>query len=196
MAGETNGLATALALALESANSGVGADTQADFFEAEAPMPVSPVAVPTGGRPKGARNRSTEAFRDHFLRQYRHPMMVLGAMYSRSTRDLAEELELYRWVPTGLGDYEKMLDTGAAATLQAQAATSLLPYLTQKLPVAVEIKTEETGTLNVFLGAAPAAGQHEQNQSVINGVFSVSEAAKSDEQPKLLEEKDIHDATR
>lgn len=88
------------------------------------------------GRPPGARNRSTEALLDAFGRQYRHPLFVLGSIWSRPADVLAHEL--------GCTKLE-------AFQLQQRAAEAALPYTTKRMPQALEIDVPK---MTVFLGGA------------------------------------------
>lgn len=161
----SNGIATALALA-----GGVGDLTsdleQDDLFDIDAPLPfAAPVrSGPQGGRPKGARNKSTEAIREYLLARYRSPLVGLLELMSRSPGKLAEELGLYV-VSDGMFIVDpetgaKVLATGEVFRLQVEAMKAALPYLHQKLPLAIETKGDGkkggifvVGDLNVTLGA-------------------------------------------
>lgn len=170
------------------------------MFDADAAMPsMLPKAAesatrsgPRGGRPAGARNKSTEAWRDLFLSKFRHPMMVLGELTSRTPAELARDLGLYmysegkpvlhpKYGPDGtIVGSEHALATGEAAKLQKDAAIALLPYLGQKLPMAIEVTTPQRAV--VLLGELIVEGagsdldvpfapeiESQQNQQVIEG---------------------------
>jgi len=178
--GGTNGLATALALIGAAGRVEASEDEQAEMFAADAAMPsMLPAQAesatrsgPRGGRPAGARNKSTEAWRELFLSKFRHPMMVLGEMTARTPEQLARDLKLYKYHEGKLvlapildengvhardADGEKrwkpVLATGEAAQMQQQAAISLLPYLGQKLPMAIEVSAPQRGV--VVIGELP-----------------------------------------
>lgn len=201
-------MVTALALIGATGSAGASDDAeQAEMFAADAAMPTmlppSPAAKsgPQGGRPKGARNKSTEAWRELFLSKFRHPMMVLGELTSRTPEQLARDLKLYKYhegkqvlapildahgayVRDAYGDpcWQPVLATGEAAKMQQDAATALLPYLGQKLPMAIEVAPPSRGV--VVIGnldvpdeeaehglslPLPAEDENQQNQQVIEG---------------------------
>lgn len=126
---------------------------QPDLFEeADAPLPIPPAARSgaKGGRPKGARNRRTEEWTAYLLGQYRSPLVFLLELYSRSTAELAEQMQLYKFHEGELvrdKDGQPMLATGEAADIQVKAAIAALPYLHQRLPQAIEVKGETRGLL-------------------------------------------------
>ena len=195
------GVKTALELAGGVGNVGVE-DEQDSLFDAECDGPLSPAPVgksgPKGGRPAGARNRSTEAVRQMFLQRYRSPLMGLGEIYSRSPADLARELKLYRkgkvfvdgpdggaWVER---EDPEQLDLERAFRLQKEAMEAALPYVHQKLPQAVTVEQRQRGLL-VIQGLGDQASEDavlvfdtEQNQQVIDVQAEQSEVSKSESQ--------------
>lgn len=203
-----NGMATAVALAGGAGDLGLAGDDQDDLFGAACDGPLSPAPVgksgPQGGRPKGARNRSTEAMRQLFLARYRSPLMGLGEIYSRSPEALARELKLYRkgkifvQGPNGSTDGAwveredpEQLDLEAAFRLQLEAMQVALPYVHQKLPQAVTVEDRPRGLLviNVDGGAegdevAILFGEPQQNQGLIEQEPAQSDGRQSDEEAK------------
>jgi hypothetical protein len=197
----SNGVKTAVALAGGVGDLGLGeAEGQEDLFEAECDGPLSPAPVgksgPKGGRPAGARNRSTEAVRQMFLTRYRSPLMGLGEIYSRSPADLARELKLYKRVTVLVeqdgrvvrqeAEDEAQLDLERAFRLQKEAMEAALPYVHQKLPQAVTVEQRQRGLL-VIQGLGEAQDDDavlvfdtEQNQQVIEGDPAQSETPKSE----------------
>ncbi|WP_414462947.1 hypothetical protein [Hyphomicrobium sp. DY-1] len=200
-----------------------GEQDQAEMFQADAEMPSmlpeSPArSGPRGGRPRGSRNKSTEQWRELFLSKYRHPMMTLGELTSMTPADLARALGLYMYsegkpvmhprldangehARDGDGNllYDHALATGEAARMQKDAAIALLPYLGQKLPMAIEITPPKRGV--VVIGDLPvetAGGdldvpfapepQSEQNQRVIEGEIVRPEGEQSHAEPKPVKE--------
>lgn len=97
------------------------------------------------GRPPGARNLSTEAWRDMYLRNFRSPLWVLGSAYSRPTQVLAHELGL---------------KLGEAYKLQQDAAIAALPYIHQKQPTAIDLGDAKIVQLVIHTGspADPRSG--------------------------------------
>lgn len=173
-------------------------DDHADLFGDDLPMPVTPVAPPSGaGRPKGRRNRSTEEWRKLILAKHSSPLEFLAAMWSRTPKELAEELGLYERVQVGPSLWEDRLATGEAFKRQVEAATAALPYLHQKQPLAIETKGETRGVVVIGnLGDLGGAGgefalplapeQTEQNQQVIEHEPQQSHEQKSHDKPNPL----------
>jgi hypothetical protein len=170
---DPNGMATAVEMLGGFGDLALGGDDQPELFadadDAPLPMPDAPERTGRVGRPKGAKNRSTEQWRTFILSKYRSPAIFLAEMYSRTPAQLAAELGLYkfhegcmclapmldangahmltedgreRWVP--------VLATGDAAAMQLTAAQALLPYVHQKLPQAIELTPPTRGM--VLLG--------------------------------------------
>ncbi|MFA7504242.1 MAG: hypothetical protein WCZ28_06050 [Burkholderiaceae bacterium] len=190
---------------------------QAELFEAEAPLPMPPakgVSGPKGGRPKGARNRRTQEWVEYLLSRYRSPLVFLLETYHRSPRELAEQLELYKYhegklvlAPVldvngvhlrdaeGALRWKPALATGDAAEIQVRAAIAALPYLHQKQPLAVEIQDEKRGLLvigNLTIEGADGAGgdlalplaETIEDQALIEHEPEQSDSDKSDETGK------------
>lgn len=88
------------------------------------------------GRPAGAKNKSTAAWRDYLLARYPSPLVALAEAYTRPARDLADEL--------GCKPVE-------AFAVQMRAAAELAPYLHGKMPVEVQV----SGVLPVIHMVAP-----------------------------------------
>ena len=171
---ERTGIATAVALAGgvgEMADS-IQQDTLFADLEDDATVPALPLPNPPaprgrkGGRPPGARNRSTEEWRQLFLSRFRSPLMQLGEIYSMPLEDLARQLKLYRkgkvFVPGPNGSEDgawveredpAQLDLERAFEIQNQARIAALPYLHQKQPQAVEVKGDFDGLGTLVLGA-------------------------------------------
>lgn len=155
MTGKPTGIATVLAEML--ANPQDSGDGQAELFDPadfgdDLPGPMAPVAKsgPEGGRPKGARNKSTEQIRRYIAQHYKHPLIVLAEMWSKTPKQIAQEMELYelKVVSDGEGagsSVRKFLATGQAAALQQQAVIAALPYLAQKLPLEITQKITQRG---------------------------------------------------
>lgn len=170
----TGGLTSVLAMIGAQGRVDVDDGDQAEMFEADGAMPsMMPGRAPArsgekGGRPRGARNKSTEAWRELFLSKYRHPLMALGELTTMTPEQLAREMKLYVWnegkqvvgpkldaLGRHLTDadgnklWEPVLATGEAFKRQMEALTALLPYLGQKLPLAIEQKGDQRGLLVV-----------------------------------------------
>lgn len=217
-----NGLATAVEMLGGFAGLGLDGGEQPELFADadDAPMPM-PEAPRTGraGRPKGAKNRSTEQWRDYILARYRSPLVALAEMWSRTPAQLAADLGLYKfhegkmvvapvldangvWLEDGDGKprWQPVLATGDAAAMQQAAMIAALPYLHQKQPLAIQGLGGERGLLvlgdlNVAVqqqsdGLAPPFAPPEQNQQVIDVTPAKSDDAQSDELANALSYKD------
>lgn len=160
-----SGLSTALRL-LGATGAMPGADGQEDLFGGElAPMPLEQpkgASGPQGGRPTGARNRSTNEWIALFLSKHRAPLDVLGAIYSRPWTELYAELQAaadqqvrVRELAGGGSVEEKVLINPLdVLKFQATAAQALLPYIHKQQPRAVEVTESKRGL--VILGDALA----------------------------------------
>lgn len=190
---------------------------QPELFEAEAPLPMPPargVSGPRGGRPRGARNRRTQEWVEYLLSRYRSPLVFLLETYHRSPRELAEQLELYKFHEGKLvlapvldengvhlrdeaGElrWQPALATGEAAEIQVRAAIAALPYLHQKQPLAIDIQEDKRGLLvigHLAVDGADGTGgdlalplaEDEQNQGVIDVTPEKSDRQKSDDPGK------------
>lgn len=196
MAG-TGGIQTAVAL-VGGAGDEPGDDSQLEqleLLEADAPLPLPPAVLgpgrsgPQGGRPPGRRNKSTEAWRQHFLSRYRSPLIALGEIYSRPADELAREMQLWRRDELGNvlkdADGKPLLAAGAVLDVlkvQIQAMQAVLPYTHQRQPLAVTIEERKLGVLVIGDIGEADAGEHrlpvieaEENQGV-----SSLDAIKSD----------------
>lgn len=134
----------------------------------DAPSPLS-AALPSAGRrpgrPKGSKNRRTEAVTAWLLTQHRHPLSVMMEAYSMTPEQLAERIGLRR-APVAVtvktmvegklvettteaeGDYfsnDVILDI---LKLQVRMAEAVAPYVAQKLPQAVQIEGGASLTVN------------------------------------------------
>jgi len=107
-----------------------------------------------GGRPKGARNQSTEAWRTFFLSQHRSPLLVLADVYSMPVEELAMRLGC---------------DRADALKLQMRAAEIVAPYIHAKQPLAIKADGLNLPTLHLHMPvgmAAPTAGAADAGEVV------------------------------
>lgn len=110
------------------------------------------------GRPKGSKNRRTEAVTAWLLTQHRHPLSVMMEAYSMSPADFAKAIGI------ASPDSDTLLDI---VKLQLRMAEAVAPYVAQKLPQAVQVEGGAALTLNfggVHLGgqtgvSSPARGE-------------------------------------
>jgi hypothetical protein len=152
----------AAALALVGAAGGIVDDTgaQVDLFEngeAPLPLPSKGKSGPQGGRPRGATNKSTDAWVSWFLSQHRSPLSVLGNLMSQDVRelhamlqDMADARTRTRDTANGSEEVRVLVDPLAVLKLQRDAAAALLPYIHKQQPKALEIETTRRGV--VLLG--------------------------------------------
>lgn len=96
------------------------------------------VGIKRRGRPNGARNRSTEEWREFLLNQHRSPLQTLLEIANMPLELLEARLGY-------LGKDKTKLDL---LKVQIDAAQACLPYLHQKQPQAVELGD---GTLPILL---------------------------------------------
>lgn len=155
----SGGVGAALEQAMEGEAS-MGDVVQAGLFEELEPCEVgnldapSPLvaALPAGrrkvGRPKGSKNRRTEAVTAWLLTQHRHPLSVMMEAYSMSPADFAMAIGITE--PDG----DTLLDI---VKLQLRMAEAVAPYVAQKLPQAVQLEGGASLTLS-FGGVALGAG--------------------------------------
>lgn len=164
----SGGVRAALDQAVEG-EAGMGEIVQAGLFEElepcetgalDAPSPLS-AALPSAGRrpgrPKGSKNRRTEAVTAWLLQQHRHPLAVMMEAYSMAPVDFAKSIGIAQ------PDADTLLDI---VKLQLRMAEAVAPYVAQKLPQAVQVEGGAALTLNfggVHLGAggvsSPARGE-------------------------------------
>lgn len=196
-----NGLATAVAL--EGAFSGLvpDADAQSELFTdaVDAPSSLPPAAGKRAAhRPKGARGRSTEEWRNYVLSGYQAPIIGLAETWSRSVDELAAALNLTKVVQhlaPGQQALEKIYvtrgdaglvfdgylvwDREKAFEIQQAARIAAMPYLHQKQPLAVALEGDKRGllvlgdlTVNAIGGGSNDLSvpfaPSEQNQGVID----------------------------
>lgn len=140
------------------------------------------------GRPPGAKNKNSEAWRDFILSQHQSPLSALAQTYSCTVEQLGRAL--------GLVNKPTFAQALELYKLQIQAAKELAPYIHSKQPIAVD--TGEGGLFQLVINntAAQAAGienagnvafqvlneQVEENQLVSDADFSeMSQSRHSEE---------------
>jgi hypothetical protein len=149
-----------------------GEAAQADLWDLDetetgqldAPSPLArALTAPRKGRPRGARNRRTEAVTSWLLSQHRHPLSVMMEAYSMSPAELAAKI--------GLGKEADLLEV---YKLQLRMAEAVAPYVAQRQPQAVQV--DARGALTVaFQGVSlPAraglAGRLGSGGEVVEGL--------------------------
>lgn len=178
------GAAVGEALASDAAMADV---VQAGLFEdlevhdtgaLDAPSPLS-AALPSvrRGRPRGSKNRRTEAVTSWLLSQHRHPLSVIMEAYSMTTVDLAAQLGLSRAMVEETVTVTQTIDDKEVATsttvmkesdrfdndvlldlfkLQMRMAEVAAPYVAQKITATGD--GESGPTLNVSFAALNLGG--------------------------------------
>lgn len=207
MGGAMQGLTAALE-ALGAGDAPMDGASQVDLFaEPDARLPLAPSKGPsTGGRPKGARNRRTEEWVSFILGRYRAPLVVLAETWSRTPRELAEELGLVERDGEGqarLGvDGRPRLRNGALAEaygVQQAAAIAALPYLHQRQPLAIQASVKSAGLIVIGdLSGMSEAGEgvltltipHQQNQALSEADLAQSDGQQSDGEANSMIAKD------
>lgn len=153
----SGGVATAVSEAIEKGES-MDDVVQAGLFEElepgetgnlSAPSPLS-AALPSAGRrpgrPKGAKNRRTEAVTAWLLSQHRHPLSVMMEAYSMTPAELAERIGVE-------ASSDNLLDI---FKLQVRMAEAVAPYVAQKLPQAVQL--DAAANLSISFGGVDLSG--------------------------------------
>jgi hypothetical protein len=113
------------------------------------------------GRPPGAANKSTTAWREFLLSRYPSPLQGLAEIAFRPLMDLAKELNAGQ-VP----QFEKLIET---LKLQKECMKELAPYIHSKMPIAID--AGEKGLINLVIH--PGGIFHDQSNShgAINAEF-------------------------
>lgn len=158
MADGVHGLKAALAIVGVSGGLVDDDGQQVDLFEAEAPLPLPATAKGVsgakGGRPKGARNRSTEEVVRWFLNQHRSPLSVMANIYGRDTGELVDALQAmadkHVSVKVQQDGTDRVVgairvDPIAVLKLQLAAAQAVAPYIHKQQPKALEIEQRQRG---------------------------------------------------
>lgn len=210
LTGEKSGISTAVADAV--AISGADALPQSMDGEQLALLPLHNGGVlapaenggfspPRGrGRPPGAKNKNTEAWREYLLSRYQSPLIALAEIYSRPVTQIAAELGFTKVGAIGrTATPEELLKL---LELQIECAEKLAPYVHQKQPLAIEAGSGGLIPLNIFVGAPPQQGENtpqngliilnnetQQNQGVIDIENEKSDAQESDASQETAENK-------
>lgn len=134
-----------------------------------------PPAAPRGpGRPAGAKNKRTQAWQKWFEATGEMPLEFLAKTFRKSTGELAAELAC---------------DQDAALRIQVEAAKAVLPYVEQKLPLAIEDDRDQARMVIVVGDMTPEQrGEADQalgwklldNQPVSDAVIVQSDEEQSD----------------
>jgi hypothetical protein len=170
----TNGLKTAIEAAVDPTEPPVARAEQLPLLPSEQLdlLPTAPAervlemrAPRKAGRPAGAINRSTKAWREYLGQRYRSPLEVLAETYSRPTMDLALELGC-----TLLEAYE----------LQRKCAVDLAPYMHGKMPIEVELNGGGLVQLVINTGLDQVSGSVESDGISIEGTIVSNQDVNED----------------
>lgn len=182
MADKATGLAAALAGHVPDQIEDAAEQLEMDAIAA-LPLfePVKGVAVQTGGRPKGAVNKSTRALAEYVLARHRHPVIAAAQVADMPVAELARQLICTRL---------------EAANHQQKAREFVAKYTLQAMPQLVAFDGSTVGGLMIVNLNAPRAGEDaaaspfalditpsEQNQ----GVSSEATASPHDQSPHETE---------
>ena len=136
-------------------------------LEARMPLREPPGASgPKGGRPKGARNRSTRAVSEYLLERYGCPVEGALRVAMRPLGDLVAELvAIQRANPSVklLSKGQSLLDI---ARFQQACREAAAPYVRQRQPMAVEIDQRAQRVLIIGQPTAPQLDQVESRFSL------------------------------
>ena len=201
---DTGGLTTALQLLGAAGHVDDDGGEQDDLFEAPAALPLPAAPSPEAGkagRPKGARNKSTDDWVRYFLGRYRSPLTALGELYSRPLGELVDQLQEMadRHSTVKAGEAQGCSVTAPRISplevlkLQRDAAVALLPYIHKRQPLEVAMDVRQRGLVVLGDLGALAAGDGGdddglalplaptvQNQEVIDATWGQSDGTKSE----------------
>lgn len=198
----TGGVSAALGEALEDQEEAADL-VQAVLFEdlephetgaLDAPSPLTRALTSKAGRPRGSRNRRTEAVTSWLLSQHRHPLQVMMEAYSMSPAELAGRLGLSKARVQVQRDGEKVIieydeyDNEVLLDLfklQVRMAEAVAPYVAQKQPMAVQVDGKAHLTIGFEGVSLPARGPALGNSGVVEGeAMHLRLPTKSDEQSR------------
>lgn len=150
---------------------------QMTFLSETAPAAGEPgSAERTGkaGRPKGARNRSTEEWRRHLLGRYSSPLEAVLKVATTSREALALEVFGVSFERLERDERLQLFDR------RVRAAEAALPYLHQKQPQALDLGD---GSQPLAFVVVPAGATAEGEQGVVN-LLAGDYAEVEDDEPE------------
>lgn len=125
--------------------------------EARMPLPEPPgAAARPAGRPAGAQNVRTRVVADYYLHRYGDPLEALLRLGMRPVSDLVGELQGVADA-TGVRLIGKNQSLKDLVQVQMHALEAALPYLRQRMPLAVDV---ETTRRDVLILGVPTPDQH------------------------------------
>lgn len=127
-------------------------------------LPAKGRSGPQGGRPAGARNKSTDEWARYLLSQHRSPLSVpaniagqdLGELHGL-LQDMADKRTRTRHTQKGWEGVRGLVDPLQVLKLQKDAAIALAPYLHKQQPKALKITDKPRGVL--IMGDLAAGGE-------------------------------------
>lgn len=126
--------------------------------EEDAPSDLFGAAAEAGarrgiGRPKGARNRKTEAFEAWYFARFKDPAVFLGELVTMDARALQQlAIEDRYSILEREGKVAEVPGLLEIIKLQMAAAGELMPYLHGKKPIDVNVSAELLPTLIIAAG--------------------------------------------
>lgn len=175
------GLKTTLAADVGAVRAPRDAAENLDLFEAanDAKMPMNEAGgADSGGRagrPKGAQNVRTRVVADYYLRRYGDPLEAALRMAMRPIGDFVKELKQIA-TETGVPLLGKNQSLVNLVGLQTQALDAALPYLRQRMPLAIDAQVT---TRDVLILGAISAQQRDQAAALGIDLDAARSPAKS-----------------
>ena len=117
--------------------------------EAHMPLPAAAGASgPKGGRPVGSQNVRTRVVADYYLNRYGDPLEAMFRLAMRPIGELVTDLQAVA-ERTGVRLLGKNQSLKDLLSLQMQALDAALPYVRQRMPLAVDVETTKRDVLIV-----------------------------------------------
>ena len=149
-----------------------GAEQQLGLLDGRPELPTAPRGP---GRPAGAKNKRTQAWQRWFEATGEMPLEYLAKVYRKPVGQLAAELGC---------------DPDVALRIQVEAAKATLPYVEQKLPLAIEDDRGDGNRMVIVIGDMTTEQRSQadqaigwkiiENQPVADAEIVASDADKSD----------------
>jgi hypothetical protein len=174
MTGEKAGLRTAVAASFSPGDAVPGSvdALQLPLLPLSQSVPAPADGEETGpaargaGRPKGAQNRSTAAWRDFILSRYQSPLIALAETFSRPLADIARELGFIVDGDAETGRKAKPEEMLELLKVQLQCAKELAPYVHQRQPLAID--GGDKGLINLVINAGGATAAQVEDAGVMD----------------------------
>jgi len=176
MSDDTTGEKTGLSTAVGELHDRDSVPPGADVSEQQSLFALSKIddgdeagkrGVPSGrgkGRPPGAKNKSTEAWREFLLSRYPSPLQGLAEIAHRPVQDVARELGCSRL---------------EAFKIQVAALKELAPYIHSKMPQAIDMG--DGGLLNLTINTGQSGPVADKNPDAMDVEFIDLESEQNQE---------------